>query len=403
VQTLRDVIADVITSGSCSGCGACQQVCESVSMKVDESGFLRPELTSVEGARPHDIATFRKICPGLVVRRNDTGPITLPGDLGSAYAVWSAWAVDDEMRYRGSSGGALSALQQYLVSARIVSAARGVRSCRSDAARTVTAVSDSYAEILESAGSRYAPGSSLVGRNLLSTDGVVTGKPCEISATRQLSIAAGEPSPILLSFFCAGVPSQSATDGLVGRLLGEGAHAALLRYRGHGWPGSFFVRDENGRQASMSYAEAWGENLNANLQWRCKMCADGVGDAADIVAADYWESDANGWPLLEDRPGRSLLIARTERGESLVRDAAEAGFLQIFDVDLASLAAVQRYQVERRQTIAGRIVGARFAGLRVPRYVGYRLTRLAIRRPLKNARTAVGTFRRARELRRLNG
>jgi len=169
-----------------------------------------------------------------------------------------------------------------------------------------------------------------------------------------------------------------------------------LRYRGNGWPGRFEARDTEGAVGSMTYEESWGKILGRDIQWRCKLCPDGCGESGDIAVGDYWDTDDRGFPLFEDGQGRSVIIARTARGQALIKEAARRGVIHVEAADLSNLRDVQPLQVERRESLAGRLIGAWIAGRRVPRYSGYHLLRALVKRPLLNARYAYGTLRRAR-------
>ena len=189
--------------------------------------------------------------------------------MGSSFGVWEAWANDETVRWRGSSGGALTALHGWLLdsgrSSRIASAAVGP-----EPRRTVPVTITTKAEALAAAGSRYAPVGILAEPDLGSA-GAITAKPCEIAAIRALGTSArpdgvshgdtAEADQILLSFFCAGTPSQRATDELLA-MLGVGPDESLddLWYRGRGWPGRFTLRRADG-DASLSYEESWGDVL----------------------------------------------------------------------------------------------------------------------------------------------
>ena len=66
-----------------------------------------------------------------------------------------------------------------------------------------------------------------------------------------------------------------------------------LRYRGRGWPGNMAVRFREAgtgevREASTTYAEGWGEILQKHKQWRCQLCADHLGEHADLSIGDPW-------------------------------------------------------------------------------------------------------------------
>jgi coenzyme F420 hydrogenase subunit beta len=230
--------------------------------------------------------------------------------------------------------------------------------------------------------------------------GLTVGKPCEVSAVRAVADLRGERPPLLLSFFCAGTPAQRATDGLVRSLGGDPDDVVDLRYRGDGWPGSFVARSSDGRSVRTGYDESWGKHLGPTTQWRCKLCPDGTGESADVVAGDFWLADDRGYPLFAEQDGRSALIARTAAGRELVEAAVAAGALVVEAVDLDAVAAVQPLQVNRRRTLWGRLMGARLASRAVPRYRGFGLLRAGLAEPRQTVRAGRGTWRRSRSARR---
>jgi coenzyme F420 hydrogenase subunit beta len=204
----------------------------------------------------------------------------------------------------------------------------------------------------------------------------------------------------LLSFFCAGVPAQAATDELVSTMNVDQTEIVSVRYRGNGWPGDFAVEDAAGHRVSMSYEQSWGDHLGTRLQERCKICPDGTGGHADIAVGDYWRADASGFPVFDDADGMSVAIARTPRGHRLLLDAKAAGVLGLGPIDLDDVAAVQPLQVRRHRTLLGRLVGRVAAGRRVPRIRRFGLLRLAIGSPRDAYESAKGTFSRTRRRQR---
>jgi coenzyme F420 hydrogenase subunit beta len=368
-------------------------------MSIDGEGFSRPSART-RFAEPVDAATdrararwFGDICPGVAVRR--------PAEVGhrdaifgTTRAVWAGHASDPRLRHVGSSGGLLSALTAWLLESgqalRVVAAAADGE--HPAVSRSVSLRSP--AEVAEAAGSRYAPVSTAANPDVMLSDSAVVAKPCEASALRGLWGQRGIDPPLLLSFFCAGVPSQNATENLVRRLGLDPADLAGLRYRGHGWPGRFTATSRDGRQVGCSYQQSWGAALGPTMQWRCKICVDGVGELSDLTAGDLWDTDDRGYPLFAEAQGVSVLIARTARGEAVARAAVDAGVIDVQPVDLSRVYAAQPYQVERRSTLAGRLLGARLAGHPLPRYQGFGLLRLAAGHPASSLRAAAGSFRR---------
>ena len=71
------------------------------------------------------------------------------------------------------------------------------------------------------------------------------------------------------------------------------ADVVRFRYRGEGWPGLARAESTDGRIATLSYNDSWGGYLSKAVQFRCKLCPDGVGGAADVACADAWYGDAH--------------------------------------------------------------------------------------------------------------
>lgn len=393
-------VSRVVAARNCSGCGACALLDPGVSMQLDVDGYLRP-VRVLDGTSTVDtVATFEAVCPGRRVRSPRPAGATIHPTLGPILSAWSAWAADADIRHRGSSGGTLTALVTWLTEtgefASFVAAQAAARSTRTE---TVTIIDREGA--MASAGSRYAPTAILAHPGVLAPGTGVVGKPCEVSAARALAGRdSGAETPLMLSFFCAGTPSQQATDDLVTELgLPDLSSVEELWYRGRGWPGRFTVCDRAGREVSASYDDSWGKHLGPTTQWRCKICPDGVGESADISAADFWKTDERGYPDFTDGAGCSALLARTPRGQDVLDRAFAAGVIIGHRIDPDELARVQPLQVSRRSSLLGRLVGTRAAGRRIPRYRGFGLARLALGNPRQAIRTARGSFRRVRAAR----
>ena len=319
--------------------------------------------------------------------------------LGPIMGIWAAHATDPELRHRASSGGVLSALNQLLLDEGEVGHILGAQAHPRDPRRTVPVQITSREDALRSAGSRYGPVAALGQMDLKNfSNTALSGKPCEASGVRAYARAKSLPPPIILSFFCAGTPQQSATDELIEELgLPADTPLADMWYRGRGWPGEFTAVAEDGRRVSTSYSDSWGAALGPTVQWRCRVCVDGVGESADISAGDFWAADEQGYPEFTDRPGRSVLIARTKRGMDLVERAVAAGVLELEPTSPDVAAAMQPYQTSRRELLVGRLLGTRLLLGKVPRYRGFGLVRMAAAEPKQIWREFRGTITRIRD------
>jgi coenzyme F420 hydrogenase subunit beta len=390
---LSKQIKAVVESDNCSGCGLCASLFQGVSMALSDDGYMRPAIspTEVMGNQRDAAGVFARACPGRLVAapRVEQGAKVHP-IFGRYVGVWEGWSTDEKVRLAGSSGGVLTAIAGY-VSDRAGAPARMVAMDADRPSRTVPVTIMSREEALQAAGSRYAPVS--VAADLDAGLSSITGKPCEIAGVRASGI--DRDGPLLLSFFCAGTPSQFATERLIQQLGHDVDSVTQIRYRGDGWPGTFSVSSENLPTGRKSYEASWGEVLGKRLQGRCKICVDGTGESADIAVGDYWLADDSGYPSFEDQDGRSVVIARTHRGAKVLEDCLTDGLIELNPISLDSVARIQPLQVKRRTTLAGRLLGKRLIGLTVPRYPGYSLISFLLRNPGANLRAAAGTVRRS--------
>lgn len=404
---LARAIRRVTRNENCTGCGGCTLVSPRVTMQQNPAGFLRPVITPATAADTTATANtkeqtqaearqFKAMCPGVAVRAPSPPNALRHPTFGPYYSTWAAAAVDPQVRHAGSSGGVLTALTTWLIDTGQVTSMIGATGDPSAPSRTVAVTITTREQALAASGSRYAPVATLAGWAGKPSAGLVA-KPCEIAAAAQHHRASGTtaPLPITLSFFCAGTPSQHATDELVESLGMRQNELSHLRYRGLGWPGRFTATSTTGDTASLSYEKSWGTHLGRQLQFSCKLCVDGTGAHADIAVGDLWQADARGYPVFADSAGNSVAIARTTRGHAILLAAAASGVITISPVSLERVAAIQPYQVQRRATLLGRLLGRSLAGKPVPHYRGYGLARLALRNPYGNARALAGTFVRS--------
>lgn len=367
-------------------------------MERSAAGFARPRQT--EHITPQTDQAIAAVCPGL---GQQVAPATHHDDVvfGPYVEMQTGWASDPALRHRASSGGALSAVLVHLLDSGQVDGVVQITADPQDPMGNVTVISRTAADVLAAAGSRYAPSSPLaeIAPLLAGQDCFAfVGKPCDVAALRALK--AQDPRvtqrfPVMVSFFCAGVPSRTGALGILQALKVEEAALAAFRYRGQGWPGRATATLTDGTESSMSYHESWGKILSRHVQHRCKICADGTGVAADVVCADAWKSDENGYPLFEEEDGISLIVARTPKGAEVIAGAQSAGRLSGADFDVTELRSIQPGQFTRRKLLRARLAGLWVMGKPVPRYTGLQVQAAARLAPtLDRMRNFLGMIRR---------
>lgn len=393
--TLRRVLAGQL----CTGCGLCAGVSSgSVRMETVAPGFSRPR--QVAAVPADDERKIASACPGSVVAPWGQAP--------HRHLSWGPWrriftghARDEELRFAGSSGGALSALLIHALNTGRVDRVLHIAADPEHPTRNVLAWSATEDEVIRNAGSRYASSSPLADVEQALTDGIRTafvGKPCDVSALRQLATLdhrVDRVFPLMLSFFCGGVPSHNAADRMVRAMGLEPETLTGFRYRGNGWPGMARAEATDGRVGEMSYAQSWGSHLSGEVQFRCKICPDAVGGVADIACADAWYGDTDGYPSFEEQEGRSLVVTRTETGDGLLTDAVAAGAIAVEPLDVGEIDLMQPAQARRKRLVAARTASCRVLLQPVPKMGELDVGKAArTARVSEQLRNFLGTLRR---------
>jgi coenzyme F420 hydrogenase subunit beta len=401
-----DTIQDVVDRHLCMGCGTCAAARPDIVRMVDTVAHGRRPLIASD-AEPGAGRALAQICPGRAI---DASPPAAGHDRDYAHAawgpvleVWEGHATDPALRFSGSSGGVVSALALFCIEENDYAGAVQVRARSDQPLLNESVISRSRADVLAASASRYAPASPcerLADLRGTAQPHVFIGKPCDVAGAAGLAARDGALATsvaLTISIFCAGTPSVAGTRELLRHLgVGDSDEVLEVRYRGRGWPGRMAVRYRSAdtglvREASTSYAEGWGEILQKHKQWRCQLCADHLGEHADLSIGDPWYR-----PLAEDEAGQSLIVVRTERGRRLLREAMQAGALRLERRSLATLAASQPNLEQTRGAVFGRCMSARIAGADAPRYRGAGLHRVWWRAlsPLDKFRSVAGTLKR---------
>lgn len=396
----------ILDEGKCIGCGLCASLYpEKLEMALGSGGYLRPAMRRALTAA--ETAAIYGVCPG-VVQAGQPEALADPGAgvdevWGPIVEIVMAHAADPETRHRAATGGVLTALCQYLLAsgrARAVLqvAAGGLRPSFGRAQ-----VSRGGADLLQGAGSVYGPAAPLTELHSLLDRGepfALVAKPCDISAVRLLGRSdprVGELITHFLTPVCGGIMPPF---GMAAFLKREGIApdaVAAVSYRGNGCPGPTRFELKDGTAVEKSYLDFWGTDSSLwHLPWRCKVCPDGTGEAADIAAADAWPGGAPTEEMIETDPGSNAVIVRTESGAELLRAAAEAGYLTLEGpATTRDLDDWQPHQVRKKIAAGARYEGMRRAGQLGIETIGLRTETLRARMdPEDDGRQIEGTQER---------
>lgn len=352
--TLKRVLAGDL----CSGCGLCAGISDgAITIEESPKGYNRPFQHAP--ITPEAERAIAHACPGAAVAAwNDNEPCD--PYWGPCRSISTGNTTDPELRFSASSGGMISALLAHALETCLVDEVIQIGAA-GDPTRTAIRRSSTGNEVAASAGSRYSPSSPLAFIGALLDEEkrfAFVGKPCDVSALRRLGEIDARVAgrfPVVVSFFCGGIPSHRGTQQILDDLGVAKADLAGFKYRGDGWPGFATATRHDGTSERMSYADSWGGRLSKHVQFRCKICPDAVGGAADIACADAWYGDESGYPQFEETEGRSLVIARTKAGSALIDSALKAGRIELQPCPLRDIDLMQPSQARRKRLILSRV------------------------------------------------
>lgn len=374
-------IAEVVTSGLCIGCGLCEAVTKGrVKMKMTGYGSLRP--TPADTFSDTEEAQLLAVCPGVTAKPRQEAGLPIDDIWGSHSIMRYAWAGDPDLRYRAATGGVLSALGVHLLASKKVKFVLHVMADEDQPMRSHWIISDASEQVSTRAGSRYGPVAPLAGFVEALDRGepfAIIAKPCDIGAVHafaQTDPRVDELCIIRMVMVCGGQSRLGKSRGLLKEIGITEEELSLFRYRGYGNPGLTTVETKDGRSFTKTYQEQWEDEGTWELETRCKLCPDPLGEAADIAAADVWPG---GGPTGEDE-GFNGIIVRSKAGEDLVKSAVEAGDLVLAEpITPEQFNDFQPHQVRKKHALSARFEGMQAAGLPVIDTKCLRFEKLALR------------------------
>jgi len=364
-------IQDVAERHLCCGCGVCEFAQpDDISMVDDLQVGRRPVVR--EGA---DTALALSCCPGIELGHEvelgpDVDPRLLAG-WGPVLEVWEGHAVDEKIRFSGSSGGVATALGLHGLRDGWAGGVIHIRQRHDVPVLNETVMSTNRDDLLRGSGSRYAPASPCdgLGKAVEATRPVAfIGKPCDVAAAQKAQREVPgleEKLAVTIAIFCAGAPSTAGTIEMLEALgVDDPSDVGELRYRGNGWPGRAAVRMRTGGQErSLSYEESWGGLLQKHRPWRCRLCIDHTGEFADLAVGDPWYRE-----IEPGEAGSSLVVVRTERGRRYLAEAVQSGHLDVHRVPNELLPESQPNLLQTRGAVWGRLTASRLIGLPTPTF-----------------------------------
>ncbi len=390
----------------CIGCGLCQSITpdNKIKLVLQPDGFERP--IANQNLTDADVDRVYRTCPSTTLRANNNAS---QNDLvwGSFEEIYLSFAVDPQIRHLGSTGGLLTALSLYLLETGLVDFILHARQHRLHASFGEATISRSREQVIDAAGSRYGPTATLINIDETIEDTlkanerfVFIGTPCDVTALRNYALESptvDETCLAMMTMVCGGFMDTVSLSAFLSDLGIKATDVATIRYRGLGCPGDTVIRMKDGEERRFTYLDFWGEDDSVwGLPARCKICPDGIGEAADIAASDTWDGGSPTVASLDSDPGTNAALVRTERGKAIMDGAIKAGYLTRGDnLTPQDMSRFQPHQENKKRTLKARLDALRSAGQLTPETHDLRLAALdATLSDADRAREYEGTTRR---------
>jgi len=403
-------LQSIVSNGLCTGCGLCESITGThrVEMVITSASRMRPQVKTPLDETVMD--KIRQVCPGIKLTGADeeqVGGSAVMHDLwGPIRSMHRGWSTKDEIRFRSAAGGAMTALGCYLLETGRVDAIVHVRASEMHPMETEAIVSRTPEEVCSGSQSRYGPAAPLVNIMQLLDQGTrmaVLAKPCDISAIRNLASIDGRVEtqiPYLITIFCGGVPTIETAKKIANYHGVSPQEISVFRWRGNGWPGPTHIETHDGREFNITYRKAWYSNdvpWKYDMQFRCKICPDAIGEQADVSCPDSWVM-IDGKPVHDEAPGANLFIARTKRGEELIAAAAASGAIHLDPFGVDELNTQHADHIDRKIEAPARVQAMGMEGVPQPEFKQYRWDKMEAMAGIEKHEAAIrGTRDRIRK------
>lgn len=296
----------------CTGCTACASVCpgDAIAMERNREGFSYP---AVDMAKCVRCGRCTAVCPALHPQEAKTLP-----------AAFAAWTQDSAVRRDSTSGGAFTALAEFVLEGGgvVFGAAFDGRQHLNHAACFCKE------ELWRLRGTKYVQ--SDLGRTFrtvkecLETRQVLfSGTPCQVDGLYRY--LGGRPENLTTcDLVCHGVPSPGVWEDMARSIelrKGKGLQAVRFRNKVTGWKDSHFtaVYDDGAVDSAPLFRTEYGHAFGRALFLRpsCYRCPyASIARPGDFTLGDFWGLRPDELPEQQEQ-GVSLLLVNTAHGSHI--------------------------------------------------------------------------------------
>lgn len=308
----NETMIEVIDRIECTGCKLCKDVCpcNAISYETDSEGFWYPIVNQEKCVK---CGKCIKTCPSLSEHRNP--------DAKDA-EVYEAWALDDEVRVKSTSGGLFYILAEATIEQKGVIAACKYSEDYKSAYHTI---GETMLDLEEFKGSKYFQSDTegiyaSVRKQLeLGKKVLFCGAPCQVAGLNNY-LGTDSPNLITVDFICRGINSPKVFRKYIDECeqkYGSPVKKVHLKNKKRGWTRlGTYMEFQNGKKYYRDrITDPWVNGYIRGDLFMRPCCAECKYKekirVADISLGDFWGLDASKEDL---KKGISVVLVNTEKG-----------------------------------------------------------------------------------------
>lgn len=378
---------DVIQPRNCTHCGACVGLHPDLLTFEDTPVGPLPTLRHpLSQAEDRSLALAWAVCSGRGVPYPQLAEYlhgSKPDNwlLGAYRQVAIGYAAEPTIRRRGASGGVISRVLIHLLETNQIEGAIVLRQGLSTPETATPVIATNRDEVLAAAQSVYAVTPMLTILPEMETFAgrlAFVGLPEQVTALRLLQ-AAGHPAASKVVFVAGPYTGTNMYSGAVRAFLqmqGVSDRVAItrLQWRAGEWPGYLQVDTADGRvfKAQKFY---YNYLIPFYISRNCQITPDFTNEATDLSVGDAWS------PQFEQQGGGySVIVARSDRATTILKQMQQAGELVLEDVPVDQALAMHGHMLDfKKRGSFIRLAAQQKQGRPIPDF-GYRPDRIPLSR-----------------------
>lgn len=351
----------------CSGCGACNAICpkDAITYHFDEIGQLLPQ---IDNEKCINCGLCHNVCPSIdnssLIKDFEVNSIDF--FVGNNIKTRLVKSNDEDIYKNSQSGGAVTSVLKYLLDNKLIDAAVV---CEVIFAQEYTSkgviITDSK-DLIRCQKSSYVPVDMLTALKQTSSykSIAIVGTGCVIQGVKQLQRQHKKFNNInyLLGLICDRTLTKTVSDILYADKYPNANKKIVWRDKAQSYKNPILkIVTEQGEELTQP---SWKRHaLKEHFTTpRCRICFDKLNVFSDIVFGDPWGMSDVDW-----QNGMSVVVSRTDKGESLLQNMIQDSVMDSKDADINELISGQAI-TKKKENVDKAIMAFKSLGLALPSY-----------------------------------